>query len=49
MGVDDGVPIHYNLAEILVRATDRLHCTHEHENVDIEKDIMKESLGGTTY
>ena len=37
MGVDDGVTIHYSLAEIQVRGTDRLHRTHEHENVDTDK------------
>ena len=38
MGVDDGVPIHYSLAEIQVRVTDLLHRTHEHENVGIDID-----------
>ena len=37
MGVDDGVPILYSLAEIQVRGTDRLLRTHEHKNVDIDK------------
>ena len=37
MGVDDGVPIHYSLAEIQVRGTDRLHRTHEHKNVDSDR------------
>ena len=37
MGVDDGVPIHYSLAEIKVRGTDRLHRTNEHEDVDIHR------------
>ena len=37
MGVDDGVPIHYSLAVIQVRGTDRLHRTNEHENVDIDR------------
>ena len=36
MGIDDDVPIHYSLAEIHVRGTDRLHRTNEHENVDID-------------
>ena len=38
MGVDDGVPIHYSLAEAQERDTDRLHRTHEHENVDIDRE-----------
>ena len=37
MGVDDGVPIHSSLAEIQVRGIDRLHRTHEHKNVDIDR------------
>ena len=32
--IDDGVPIHYSLAEVQVRDTDRLHRTDEHENAD---------------
>ena len=32
MGIDDGVPIHYSLAEVQMCGTDRLHCTDEHEN-----------------
>ena len=40
MGIDDGVPINYSLAEIQVRGTDCLHRTIEHENVDID---MKEA------
>ena len=47
MGVDDGVRIHYSLAEVQVRGIDRLHRTNEHENVDIDR--KKESSGGTTY
>ena len=35
MGIDNGVPIHYSLAEVQVRGADRLHSTDEHENVDI--------------
>ena len=35
MGFDDGVPIHYSLAEVQLRGTDRRHRTDEHENVDI--------------
>ena len=31
MGVDDGVPINYSLAEIRGRGTDRLHRTNEHK------------------
>ena len=34
MGVNDGVPIYYSLAEIQLRGTDRLRCTNEHEDVD---------------
>ena len=34
MGANDGVPIYYSLAEIQLRSTDRLHRTHEHEDVD---------------
>ena len=34
MGIDDGVPIYYSLAEVHLRGTDRLHCTNEHEDVD---------------
>ena len=37
MGIDDGVPIHYSLAEIQVCGTDRLHRTDEHKNVDIDR------------
>ena len=40
MGIDDGVPIHYSLAEIQVRGADCLHRTNEHKNVDID---MKEA------
>ena len=41
MGIDDGVPIHYSLAEIQVRGTDRLHRINEHENVDIDRKKTK--------
>ena len=34
MGIDDGVPIYYSLAEVQLRGTDRMHCTNEHEDVD---------------
>ena len=34
MGIDDGVPIYYSLADVQLRGTDRLHCTKEHEDVD---------------
>ena len=34
MGIDDGVPIYYTLAEVQLRSTDRLQCTNEHEDVD---------------
>ena len=37
MGVDDGVPIHYSLAELQVRGTDRLHRTDVHKNVDVDR------------
>ena len=37
MRVDDGVPIHYFLAENQVRGTDRLHRTNEHKNVEIDR------------
>ena len=37
MGVNDGVPIHYSLAEIQVRGFDRRHRTNEHGNVDIDR------------
>ena len=35
MGIDDGVPIYYSLAEVQVRCTYRLHRTDEHENAEI--------------
>ena len=35
MGIDDGVPIYYSLAEVQMRGTDNLHCMDEHENADI--------------
>ena len=38
MGVNDGVPIYYSLAEIQLRGTDRLHCTNEHEDVDSNRE-----------
>ena len=41
MGVNDGVLIHYSLAEIQVRSTDRLHRTNEQENVDIDRKETK--------
>ena len=34
MGFNDGVLFYYSLAEIQLRGTDRLHRTHEHEDVD---------------
>ena len=34
MGVNDGVPVYYYLVEIQLRDTDRLHRTHDRENVD---------------
>ena len=37
MGVNDGVPIYYSLAELQLRGTDRLHRTHEHEKVDSDR------------
>ena len=42
MGVDDGMPIYYSLTEIQVRGTDRLHRTHEHENVDSDRKKMEQ-------
>ena len=51
-GADDGVPIHYSLAEIQVRGTNCLHRTNEHENVNIDmkkESSMKASSVGTTY
>ena len=44
MGVDDGVPIHYSLAEIQVRGTDRLHRTNEHENVNTDRRRHNEEV-----
>ena len=44
MRVDDGVPIHYSLAEIQVRGTDRLHRTNEHENVDTDRRRHNEEV-----
>ena len=38
MGIDDGVPIHYSLAEVQVRGTDRLHRADGHDNVDIGRN-----------
>ena len=38
MGVNDGVPIYYSLAEIQLRGTDRLQCTNEHEDVDSNRE-----------
>ena len=32
MGIDDGMPIHHEMAEISVRGTDGQHRTVEHEN-----------------
>ena len=34
MGIDDGVLVHYSLAEVQLRGTDRLHCANEHEELD---------------
>ena len=34
MGIDDGVPNYYSLAQVQLRSTDRLQCTNEHEDVD---------------
>ena len=34
MGIDDGVPIYYSLAEVQLLGTDCLHCTNEYEDVD---------------
>ena len=38
MGINDGVPIYYSLAEVELRVTDRLHCTNEHEDVDSNRE-----------
>ena len=38
MGIDDGVPIYYSLAEVQLRDTYRLHCTNEHEDVDSSRE-----------
>ena len=38
MGIDDGVPIYYSLAEVQLRGTDRPHCTNEHEDVDSSRE-----------
>ena len=35
MGIKEFEPIHYSLAEVQVRGTDRLNHTDEHENADI--------------
>ena len=37
MGVNDGVPIYYSLAEIQLRGPDRLHCTNEDVDCSREK------------
>ena len=34
MGVNDGVFVHYPLAEIQLRGIDRLHCANEREELD---------------
>ena len=34
MGIVDGVPIYYSLAEVQLRGTDHLHCTYEYKDVD---------------
>ena len=34
MVVNDGVFVHYSLAEIQLRGTDHLHCAIEHEKPD---------------
>ena len=38
MGVNDGVPIYYSLAEIQLRGTDRLHGINEHEDVGSNRE-----------
>ena len=40
MGVNDGVFVHYPLAEVQLRGTDRLHCANEYEKPD---SIRKEA------
>ena len=42
MGIDDGEPIHYSLAEVQVCCTDRLHRTDEHGNAGIGRKEAKQ-------
>ena len=38
MGIDDGVPNYYSLAEVQLLGTDRLHCINEREDVDSSRE-----------
>ena len=44
MGVNDGVFVHYPLAEVQLRGTDRLHCANDYEKPD---SIRKEAQRGS--
>ena len=37
MGIDEGMPIYHDMAEVSVRGTDRLHHTNEHENAIVNR------------
>ena len=38
MGIDDGVLVHYSLAEVQLRGADRLHCANEREDLDCSRE-----------
>ena len=37
MGINDGMSIHHDMAEVSVRGTGRLHCTDEHNNAIVDR------------
>ena len=37
MGINDGMPIHHDMAEVSLRGTDRLNRTDEHDNAIVDR------------
>ena len=45
MGIDDGVLVHYSLAEVQLRGTGRLHCAYECKKLDGSREKAQRRSG----
>ena len=45
MGINDGVPVYYSLAEVQLRGTDRLHCANEYKELDSNREKAQRRSG----